>query len=312
MAEHRALVVTIPSAARAVTTGASLRVGDVLAVLKESGHEVDVMQEVPDVGRWCTGVAVSYSSAGHVRRLRRVAPRTWLDAMDSWLLLDGSGLRTGDLSYGARAARDATRLLTMPKVDLVTYISGADRSRDRRTVRGRRRLVLPGLVARPPVRPSTQRRAVVVGDWGYPPNRNGLDWLLQRVLPGFATPLSVYGPAAPAVRAPGVTVRGYVERPDELYAAGDVHLCPVRFGGGVKRKVLQPLLAGLPVVTTTAGAHGLRRHPLLDVHDRPEDFAAAVDRRAAAEVAVRPPDAADVLDADERDDVLTWLRACHG
>ncbi|MCW2606206.1 MAG: glycosyl transferase [Frankiales bacterium] len=308
MAEHRALVVTIPSAAGTETNGGSLRVADVVAVLEESGHAVDVVQRLPTSGRWCTGVAVSYASAGHVRGLQALTDRTWLDAMDSWLLVDGSGLRRGHLSYGARAVRDGARLLRMPDVDLATWISAADRRADGATVRAGRRAVLPGRTDAPPVQDSEGCRAVVVGDWGYPPNRDGLRWLLEHVLPLTTARVSVYGPGAPA--SARLDVRGYVADLTELYRRGDVHLGPVRFGGGVKRKVLQPLLAGLPVVSTSAGAHGLRPHPLLDVADQPAAFAAALDRRLAAPAVLAPPAPGTLLDADERVEVLRWLQAC--
>lgn len=285
--------------------------GDVVAALAEAGHAADVVRRPPSSGHWCTAVVVSYAGAGQVASLRRLADRVWLDAIDSWILLDGSGLRAGHPAYAARGLRDASRLLRMGQVDLATWISRADLRSDRRTVRARRRLVLPGRVDAPAVRPAGERRAVLVGDWAYPPNRDGLRWVVDRVLPHTPAPLHVYGAGVPPLPA-RVRVHGYVEDPAELYSAGDVHLGALRFGAGVKRKVLQPLLAGLPVVSTRAGAHGLLAHPLLTVEDDPVCFAAALDRRLAAPPEVAPAVPSALLDGDDREQVLTWLRGCEG
>lgn len=313
MPTHRALVVTIPTATLPCATGASLRVADVVAALADAGHTADIVQRVPRDGRWCTGVAVSYASAGHLRAMRDLAPRLWLDAMDSWVLMNGSGLRSGRPSYAARAGRDAWRLLRMPTPNIATWISGADRAADRGTVSAEIRLVLPGRVSPPVLQTGRGRRAVVVGDWTYPPNAEGLRWLARQVLRYTSTTIDVYGRAA--IEQPGLRLHGYVEDDADFYQSGDVHLGPVRFGAGVKRKVLQPLLAGLPVVSTVASAHGLRPHPLLDVYDAPRDFAAALDRRLALPAAMippNPPDTAELFDADDADAVRQWLEACPG
>ena len=235
MAERLALVVTTSAASSARTNGATLRADEVVHLLEHSGHRV-ARTTGADLGsapaRVDLAVAVSYACAGHVTELRRRAPRVWLDAVDSWSLVNGSGLRHGHVSYAARAVRDGWRLANMARPDLVTWISGADLARDRRTVRGARRLVLPG-------------------------------------------------------RTPAV---------------------PVAFGAGVKRKVLAPLLAGLPVVTTTAGAHGLRDHPALVRCDQPSAFAGALVRRLEAAAVLAPVSPADLLDADDSAAVLAWLR----
>jgi hypothetical protein len=183
-------------------------------------------------------------------------------------------------------------------------------------VRGRQRLVLPGRTAPPTPGPAgEQRRVVLAGDWGYPPNRDALRWFCASVLPvlearapdaGWAVHL--YGPGAEGAASRRVRVLGYAKAPDALYRWGDVHAAPVRFGAGVKRKVLLPLLAGLPVVTTPAGAHGLRPHLLLDVAPGPEGFAAAVAERLRGPVAPGAP-AHDVLDRDDTAAVAAWLRA---
>ncbi len=300
-------MLTTPTAAGVKTTGASLRVREVVQVLHQAGYRTECATEVP-AGRYDLAVAVSYACAGQVPALRRVAPRVWLDAVDSWLLVDGSGVAAGRPSYLLRAARDGARLLAMPRPDLLTYISGADLRADRGTVRGRRRLVLPGLLPAPTGEPGDgTRRVVLAGDWGYPPNHDGLAWFSDRVLPLLpGASVVVHGPGA--VPRAGLDVRGYAEDDAALYRDGDVHAAPVRFGGGVKRKVLQPLLSGLPVVTTRTGAHGLRPHPLLEVHDRPEAFAAALLRRLAATPGRHPAVPADLLDADDTDAVLAWLR----
>jgi hypothetical protein len=312
---HRALVVQVPAAATGRSNGAALRVLDVVKTLRAGGFEPTIMTAAAarrDAGHWCLGVAVSYASSGSVRMLRSKAPLVWLDAMDSWLLVDGSGLRRGHASYAARALRDGARLLRLSRPDLLTYISNADLIADRRSVRGRQRLVLPGVAHSPsPLEGEGEtRRVVLVGDWGYPPNKDGLRWFRRHVMPhlgALTAEVVVYGAGTADESRDGVMVRGYVPDDTELYRPGDVHVAPVRFGGGVKRKVLQPLLAGLPVVTTPAGAHGLRANNLLDVHADPKSFASAIRTRLDAAPTHARPAPADLLDADDTAAVLRWL-----
>jgi len=309
MPDRRALVVRTPAAAGARSNGASLRVDDVVALLAATGYDVSLStpsELAAHSGRYDVGVAVSYVSAAALRTLRSRCARTWLDAVDSWVHVNRTGLQAGHVSYAARAARDALRLGTAPSADLVTWISDADRAADRWTVRGRRRLVLPGSATALDVTECEQRRLVLAGDWDYLPNRAGLRWFVRRVLPRLTSPVHVFGSGrVPA--ADGLIVHGHVADPGHLLGSGDVHLAPVPFGGGVKRKVLQPLLAGLPVVTTRHGAHGLRRHPLLSVEDRAPAFAAAV--RARLDTPQRRWDVSpqDVHDADDRREVERWL-----
>lgn len=310
MAERRAIVVTTPAAAGPHVNGATLRVDDVCAALTETGYApTQTTDPAPHGAGWDLGVAVSYASAGSLRGLRRQCRRTWLDAADSWLLVDGSGVRAGYASYALRAVRDGARLLAAPTADLVTYISGADLRSDRGTARGRRRFVLPGRLpeaVRP--LPSEGRRPVLAGDWDYPPNRDGLRWLVREVLPRLDIPVHVYG-RGDVPPHPLLVQHGYAPDARELLQEGDVHLAAVRFGGGVKRKVLQPLLAGLPVVATPAAAHGLRAQPLLTVAARTDDFAAAVRWWLAVPPHERPV-ASPPADRDDRALVQVWLS--HG
>lgn len=318
-AERHAVVVTTPAAAGAQTNGATLRADEVVTLLEATGYTVTrtVAGRLPALRDVDLAVAVSYACAGLVAGLRRQVRRVWLDAVDSWLVVDASGLRRGRPAYAVRALRDGVRLARMPAADLVTYISGEDLRRDRSTVRASRRLVLPSRTSPPTPGPAGDaRRVVLAGDWLYPPNRDALRWFTSSVLPsledlvpGDGWVVEVYGPGAPAARSRRVRVLGYTERPGDLYRLGDVHAAPVRFGAGVKRKVLLPLLAGLPVVTTVAGAHGLRPHPMLDVRSGPDDFAGALAERLSRPAEQATTRAQDVLDRDDTEAVTTWLRA---
>lgn len=321
MAERSALVVTTPAAAAARTSGATVRADEVVGLLRKCGYAVarttaaGLRHERQDVD---LAVAVSYACARSLFELRRRADRVWLDAVDSWLLVDGSGLRRGRPSYALRAGRDAWHLARMPRPDLVTYISGADLRADRGTIRARRRLVLPGQTCPLPAGPakSVGRRIVLAGDWNYPPNRHGLKWFLTRVLPELERrqptddwTVVVYGAEAGVHSDGRLQVAGYAADASALHRVGDLHAAPIHFGGGVKRKVLFPLLAGLAVVTTPTGAHGLRPHPLLDVRRTASGFAAALAVRLDTPPVFVPVVAKDVLDRDDSMAVETWLRS---
>ncbi len=87
--------------------------------------------------------------------------------------------------------------------------------------------------------------------------------------------------------APGCTAVGHV--PDLWEAMNDVRLsaAPVRFGAGVKGKVLQSMAAGLPCVTTSVGSEGLSLPASLKgtVADSAEGLAAAILRLHGDETA---------------------------
>jgi glycosyltransferase involved in cell wall biosynthesis len=96
-------------------------------------------------------------------------------------------------------------------------------------------------------------------------------------MPGLTLGLVGQRPAA-AVRAlaalPGVMVTGAV--PDDrpyLWGAG-LYAVPMRYGGGVRLKLLNALAAGCPVISTRMGAEGVAvthgREVLLA--DRPEQW----------------------------------------
>lgn len=97
------------------------------------------------------------------------------------------------------------------------------------------------------------------------PNRDGLGWLLTEIWPRVLrrrpdASLRVIGRAAPpdGVSWPaGVERAGFVDDLDEEYRSAAVALAPLRFGSGVKIKVIEALAAGLPCVATAVAVDGI-------------------------------------------------------
>jgi len=64
-----------------------------------------------------------------------------------------------------------------------------------------------------------------------------------------------------------------------MYAQARVVIAPLRFGAGVKLKVLEAMRHGVPLVTTSVGAQGLPDlGEAVPVHDDPVQLAASVLR----------------------------------
>jgi GT2 family glycosyltransferase len=103
------------------------------------------------------------------------------------------------------------------------------------------------------------------------PNEDALLYLVADVMPLLweSDPelmLHVVGadptPAVEALHSERVNVVGYVEDPAEWLARTRVHVSPMRFGSGIKLKLLDSMAAGQPFVTTQVGAEGLPLGPL--------------------------------------------------
>lgn len=107
-----------------------------------------------------------------------------------------------------------------------------------------------------------------VAGFGHPPNVDASEWLVNSIMPLVwrlipDARLSLVG-ANPSDRVKAlaserVEVTGFVtdRELEERYAAARVAAVPLRFGAGVKSKVVEALQQGLPLVTTSVGAQGL-------------------------------------------------------
>jgi hypothetical protein len=170
-------------------------------------------------------------------------------------LLDARALGglTPHVLQGHRADRRAVRHATVP----LSY-SGRVAA-----ALGGRAAWLPAAVDVPATQLEHQSapRALLLAGWDWPPNLAALrqllaDWpAVLAAVPGAE--LLLAGRGCPEVRADGVRVLGEVPRAVDAFAEAAVLAFPCPPTSGPKTKVLEALAAGLPVLTTEAGAEGL-------------------------------------------------------
>ena len=136
---------------------------------------------------------------------------------------------------------------------------------------------------------STKRQGVLfVGSFPHLPNRDALEFFLERIWPLIRERrpderLTIVGSAPSkdilALDAdPAIDVVGEVADIRPEYWRHRVLVVPLRAGSGTRLKILEGFAAGIPVVTTSIGAEGIRADgdPPFLVHDDPEAFAASV------------------------------------
>ena len=111
-----------------------------------------------------------------------------------------------------------------------------------------------------------QDAVIFVGGFGHAPNVDAAVWLVREIMPlvwagAPAVQLLLVGSAPPAevlaLAGPCVQVTGFVPDIAPLYARSRMSVSPLRYGAGVKGKIVASLQAGVPVVTTPIGNEGL-------------------------------------------------------
>lgn len=109
-------------------------------------------------------------------------------------------------------------------------------------------------------------RLVFVGQMGWFPNRDGVEWFLREVFPRIlaqrpTTRFELVGKAdgfeVPEAVRTNVTLAGFVDdlRPHVHDAA--VYVVPLRAGSGTRLKVLEAMALGKAIVTTSVGSEGI-------------------------------------------------------
>jgi GT2 family glycosyltransferase/SAM-dependent methyltransferase len=117
--------------------------------------------------------------------------------------------------------------------------------------------------------PGTRAGILFVAGFGHPPNGDAAFWLVNEIMPivrlrhpDIRLFLVGSNPSeeVEALADENVVVTGYVddETLKEFYRKVRVAVVPLRYGAGVKSKVVEALQHGLPLVTTEVGAQGMQ------------------------------------------------------
>ncbi len=133
-----------------------------------------------------------------------------------------------------------------------------------------------------------ERKGILfVGGFGHGPNVDAVKWFVDEVYSQIRDkediPFTIVGSNAPdeikALDGNGIIFKGFVsdEELDELYAASRMVVVPLRYGAGVKGKVVEAIYNGLPIVTTNVGAEGIDGvEQVLCIEDEADKFAERV------------------------------------
>lgn len=107
-----------------------------------------------------------------------------------------------------------------------------------------------------------------IGNFLHEPNWNSVQYLKESIWPMIRkkmpnSVLNVYG-AYPSQKVyqlnnekEGFLIKGRAEDAEEVFSDARVVLAPIRFGAGIKGKLLEAMQLGTPSVTTTIGAEGM-------------------------------------------------------
>jgi GT2 family glycosyltransferase/glycosyltransferase involved in cell wall biosynthesis len=116
--------------------------------------------------------------------------------------------------------------------------------------------------------PVNNNRIIFVAGFGHPPNTDAAKWFVKEILPEIKTRIGdveVYligsnpSDEVKVLASDKVVVTGYVTDEQLLayYLSARVAVVPLRYGAGIKNKVIEAMAYGTPLVTTDVGAQGL-------------------------------------------------------
>lgn len=126
-------------------------------------------------------------------------------------------------------------------------------------------------VFNPKLRKPEKGAIVFLGNYGHEPNWDAVLWFYHEIFPQvkkeipYAKFYMVGRAPTPAMRKiaqqdKSVVVTGFVEDVRDYLKLAEVFVVPVRLGGGFRGKTLEGMAMGLPVVSTSLGAWGIKGH----------------------------------------------------
>jgi glycosyltransferase involved in cell wall biosynthesis len=184
----------------------------------------------------------------------------------------------GDGYYHAEKAREIASYRAADQVWAVSAVDAAQIGDFAANI-----VVVPNIFSPPAEVADFRHRAGVcfVGSYSHQPNVDGLRWYRDHIWPAVQDIAHTFvGHDAPddLVALPGFV--GGVDASAPHVAAARVSIVPLRYGAGLKGKLLEALACGTPIVTTAVGdeGYGAGAAGAAIVCDDPGDFGAAIRR----------------------------------
>ncbi|MCX6251662.1 MAG: glycosyltransferase [Bacteroidetes bacterium] len=158
-------------------------------------------------------------------------------------------------------------------------------------IKGKARKIVPYIFdefLKPDYHFDERKDILFVGGFYHQPNCDAMLWFLVEIfpainksIPGIKLYIAGSNPTEEIKSkvADNIIVTGYLsdEELKQLYKKCRLVVAPLRFGAGIKGKIVEAMYCGLPVITTSIGAEGLTgSETLLTIADNAEDFAQQV------------------------------------
>lgn len=135
-----------------------------------------------------------------------------------------------------------------------------------------------------------EKRILFIGDFNWIENRDTVRWIMEKIWPELKSKIDlniklwIVGRKIPnniknLTKDPSVIFdENASEDTSLIYRKSFILLSPIRVGGGTSFKILEAMVSGIPVVTTTLGAGGITDGNELIKADNVEQMVQAVSR----------------------------------
>ena len=216
--------------------------------------------------------------------MQRRAENSHNPAMKAFLILETRKL--GRFEKKALAEMDHTIVLSEPDLEAMRSLLGRDFPHT----------IIPTGVPDYPVKTDHDTAGemisiLFVGTMTWAPNDLGLIWFLEEVIPLMEAerkPYHLYivgkNPSETVRKCAGdcphITLTGYVESVQEYYDKCQFMIVPLFVGSGLRVKIIEAFSHGMPVVSTTVGAEGIRYTDgeSILIADDAQNFVKQIDR----------------------------------
>lgn len=137
--------------------------------------------------------------------------------------------------------------------------------------------------------PSQRNGLLFVGGFRHPPNKDAISWFIEHAFSQVQKALSniqltIVGANMPSeflkLNSKSIIIKSNIsdEELDQIKNNVRLTIAPLRFGGGIKGKIVESLASGLPVITTPIGAEGLKSRDNFLIISSLHDFAKEIIR----------------------------------